>query len=164
MLVHIGDLGESGYNSLEDWLLASERHLYIGRNLAQFLGKSELAEFTHTRKSPFVDEGLVKDIGCPKKLRLIKAIQASRFWACPYNNDGERTDALTHYKSFVQRTGRRRYAKLLEGATFACWCKKPMACHGQYLITMAEESRQEHRNSLAHYFSSPYVFIRQSQT
>lgn len=159
-LLHVDDLKKHGYTSLEEWLLANERHLYIGRNLAEFLGRPDLMEYIHTRKTPYIDEGLTKDIRCSKKLRLVKAIQESRFWSNPLNSrnaiDGS-NEIPAAYKAFVKRTQRDRFAHLLEGVTFVCWCKSQNSCHGQYLLELAKKGRSER---LARLYSRPYVYLQ----
>ena len=160
-LIRVGDLKLLGYATLEEWLLASEHHVYLGRNLAHFIGRKELLEFVHTRRCPYVDVVLTKNIACQRTLRLIKAIQLSRFWDTPLNIVliGGRDRIENFYKAFIKRTGRREYAHLLEGKTFACPCKN-IPCQHRYLSELARESKRERLVSIEQRFSNPYVYIR----
>lgn len=78
---------ETNYPTLKVWLLASEQHLYIGRNLAYYLNRKDLLPFFHGDKlNPLINARLVKNFLYTNYLRLIRAGGHSRdlFFANPY--------------------------------------------------------------------------------
>lgn len=168
-LINVEHLNTLGFASLKDWLLANERHLYIGRNLAHFIDCPELLKFVHTRHSPFVDQNLTKKVKSQRKLRLIRAIQESKFWSNPYSypisdeslvNDHRMQEALLRFKWLVDGTDRRSYVYLLEGRIFGCWCT-PRPCHGEHLLALAVES--ERKREINCYFTNPYVYLKDEE-
>ena len=135
------DLVRLGYSSIEEWILASPLHCYIGRNLAFYIDRVDLLKYVHKRKSPSVDEKLTKSIVSKKDLRLVKAIQEAKFWANPfrlaiYDTPFTRREVLLRYKIYCKQTGRDRFAHALKNRILGCWCC-PRACHGDYLLQLS---------------------------
>ena len=115
------DLG--GAANLKTWLLASPQNVYVGRNLAFYLGR---------------------DVG---DQRLIRAIRIARYWANPYKisrqADGKR--ALARYRRHLVYSGKIWRVKELEGANLACWCS-PRDCHADFLVNMSSKTNTEIRD------------------
>lgn len=118
------DLG--GVANLKTWLLASPKNVYVGRNLAFYLGR---------------------DAG---DQRLIRAIRTAKYWANPYKiprqtGEDARKRVLARYRRHLVYSGKIWRVKELEGANLACWCK-PRDCHADFLMEMSSKTKTEIRD------------------
>jgi len=83
-------------------------------------------------------------------------------WANPFvlNKESEREGVLLKYKNYVLRN-KTLYNSLeeLEGKTLACWCY-PKRCHGDMLIELLKEKKNERFYTFKRFFRKRLCFIK----
>ena len=114
------------YNTIQEWM-NHPNHEYIGRRGIVFINKERFPKQDSIWANPFKigRDGTRDDVLCKYEKLLRDKL---------YTNDvNKATDAASTYKEDLLK---------LDGKILGCWCK-PEPCHGDVLLKLIEELKQE---------------------
>ena len=114
------------YNTIQEWM-NHPNHEYIGRRGIVFINKERFPKQDSIWANPFkIGRDVTRDDVLCKYEKLLRDKL--------YTNDvNKATDAAAIYKEDLLK---------LDGKILGCWCK-PESCHGDVLLKLIEELKQE---------------------
>ena len=130
--IRLSQLRKKGYKNLEEWLLSSSNHMYVGRNLEHYLKRSPIL---HTQGNTSIDRR--------KRRRLLKAIAQCCRWANPFKIDAKKNVTRQRSIQLFEEHARRHLVEYVEDLCvdekeFGCWCW-PLDCHADTLSQFHRE-------------------------
>jgi len=113
------------YNTIQEWM-NHPNHEYIGRRGIVFINKERFPKQDSIWANPFKigRDGTRDDVLCKYEKLLRDKL---------YTNDVNKAAAASTYKEDLLK---------LDGKILGCWCK-PEPCHGDVLLKLIEELKQE---------------------